>query len=82
MISYDIDGVLATIPPSRNKPIMEQPDIEKKQYTDSTIKWYKTAKPLLQPKEPFIAITARNDKPYIRKITENWLDKYHKNNFQ
>lgn len=82
MISYDVDGVLATGPPPRDKPFMYQNKLERDNYKQIVLKWYESAPPLLTPTEPFVAITARKDEPIIRSITETWLNKYYKDNLK
>ena len=78
MISYDIDGVLAENPPNRNKKFELQTNEERIQYDNLLKNWYANAKPLLFPKDEFIAISARKKSTEIIEITANWMNKYHK----
>jgi hypothetical protein len=78
LISYDIDGVLAELPPKRNKLFSKQTANEIKQYDQIRLKWYEHAKPLLFPKEKFIAISARSNDSTTMRITQQWLSNYHK----
>lgn len=73
MIGYDIDGVLADKPPQPNKPWSKSNGQERAQRKQQLIEWYATAMPLLQPVEPFVAISARKETPETRHITQQWI---------
>jgi len=73
MIGYDIDGVLADKPPAPDKPWGKSSGPERTARKQALLAWYHTATPLLQPTQPFIAISARKDEPHTRAITEEWI---------
>jgi hypothetical protein len=73
MIGYDIDGVLADKPPAPNKTWGKSNGAERNARKAFLADWYRNATPLLQPTEPFIAISARKDTPETRAITEQWI---------
>lgn len=74
MIGYDIDGVLADKPPAPTKSWGKSNGAERSARKLELLEWYRNAKPLLQPQEPFIAISARKENPETRSITQQWID--------
>ncbi len=73
MLGYDIDGVLADKPPAADKTWGKSNGQEREARRLFLLEWYRNAEPLLQPTEPFIAISARKEDPTIRAITEEWI---------
>jgi hypothetical protein len=74
VIGYDIDGVLADKPPQPTKTWGKSNGAERAARKQLLLDWYTTATPLLQPTEPFIAISARKETPETRAITEQWIN--------
>jgi hypothetical protein len=74
-VSYDIDGVLAEGPPPSEKKWGRMNKQERDERKNKLVYYYRNAKKLLEPKEPFfIAVSARKFEPEVYKATKLWLD--------
>jgi hypothetical protein len=75
IVTYDIDGVLAAQPPKSNKVWGKMSGEERRERQQFLEEWYRTAAPLLNPKEKkFYAVSARKNEQNIYNITKEWLD--------
>ena len=80
IVSYDIDGVLAEGPPPSEKKWGRMNGEERKDRKKFLVEWYRNAKPLLVPKEPFFfAVSARKFEGEVYAATKKWLDHYYPN---
>lgn len=78
IVSYDIDGVLAEQPPPSSIKWGKMNGEQRKERKRFLVNWYKTATPLLFPKEQeFYAISARKLEPAVYDATENWLQTHY-----
>lgn len=78
IVSYDIDGVLAEGPPISEKKWGQMNKYERSDKKRLLLDWYRKAKPLLVPKDPyFFAVSARKNEGEVYAATKAWLDFYY-----
>lgn len=79
MIGYDVDGVLAVKPPMPDMKWGRMNGEQRRARQQQLLDWYSNCDPILQPDEPFVAISARKENPETRLATEIWIQRHQPN---